>query len=356
MLWVGAGSLNLDPNRLYSLSAPGGGEGRGGWGIASVPPHPPSASRWVPPSPPAGRRGKSRRCAPARAWSSSSPSPRDRRQLRRRHARGLSRQHVSADGGTLRPAGLLARLSPWWRNFFENLVAVQFDHRVLAETTLVARSRCGSPRCGGARPADPAGAPSSPRWPSFRSGSASRRCSWSWPCPWRCCIRPAPWASSRRRSSCAMACAARRGYDLTMADSPEKTLADWQALAAKELGGKTVDGSPVADARGHRGQAALYGGRPRGARAAPVAAGLPALPARRARHHVCRPALDHPPICRLLDRRGIQPLLPRESGGRADGPVGRLRSRHPSRLRQRPSARRRRCRQGRRRDRLASRT
>ena len=27
---------------------------------------------------------------------------------------------------------------PWWRNFFENLVAVQFDHRVLAETTLLA--------------------------------------------------------------------------------------------------------------------------------------------------------------------------------------------------------------------------
>ena len=38
--------------------------------------------------------------------------------------------------------------------------------------------------------------------------------------------------------------------------------------------------------------------------------------------------------------------------GRADGAVGRLRSRDPSRLRQRPSARRRRCRQGRRRDRL----
>ena len=36
---------------------------------------------------------------------------------------------------------------------------------------------------------------------------------------------------------------------------------------------------------------------------------------------------------------------------RAEGPVGRLRPRHPSRLRQRPSARRRRCRQGRRGDR-----
>ncbi len=33
-----------------------------------------------------------------------------------------------------------------------------------------------------------------------------------------------------------------RGYDLSMGDFPEKTLADWQALAAKELGGKSVDG------------------------------------------------------------------------------------------------------------------
>ena len=29
-------------------------------------------------------------------------------------------------------------LAPWWRNLFENLVAVQFDHRLLAETTLAA--------------------------------------------------------------------------------------------------------------------------------------------------------------------------------------------------------------------------
>lgn len=28
--------------------------------------------------------------------------------------------------------------APWWRNWFENLVAVQFDHRLLAETTLAA--------------------------------------------------------------------------------------------------------------------------------------------------------------------------------------------------------------------------
>ena len=64
------------------------------------------------------------------------------------------------------------------------------------------------------------------------------------------------------------------------------------------------------------------------------------------------PALDDPPICRLLDGRGLQRLLPAQSRGRPEGPVGRLRSRHPSRLRFRPSARRRRRRHGGRRDRL----
>jgi cytochrome c oxidase assembly protein subunit 15 len=35
------------------------------------------------------------------------------------------------------PPGLFG-LDPWWRNFFDNLTTVQFDHRVLAITTLVA--------------------------------------------------------------------------------------------------------------------------------------------------------------------------------------------------------------------------
>src|SRR5882672_936368 len=46
---------------MFSLSTPRGGEG---WGEAGErqsaherPPHPPSASRWAPPSPPEGRRG-----------------------------------------------------------------------------------------------------------------------------------------------------------------------------------------------------------------------------------------------------------------------------------------------------------
>lgn len=34
------------------------------------------------------------------------------------------------------PPGLLA-LEPWWRNFFDNIATVQFDHRILAITTFV---------------------------------------------------------------------------------------------------------------------------------------------------------------------------------------------------------------------------
>lgn len=36
--------------------------------------------------------------------------------------------------GSFLPAGY-AQLHPFWRNWFENVAAVQFDHRLLAETT-----------------------------------------------------------------------------------------------------------------------------------------------------------------------------------------------------------------------------
>ncbi len=39
-------------------------------------------------------------------------------------------------GDSLIPPGLLA-LDPWWRNAFDNMTTVQFDHRVLAITTFV---------------------------------------------------------------------------------------------------------------------------------------------------------------------------------------------------------------------------
>jgi S-adenosylmethionine:tRNA ribosyltransferase-isomerase len=51
----------IEPACCSSLSTPGGGEGRGevgdSRGDAAYPPHPPSATRWAPPSPPNGRRG-----------------------------------------------------------------------------------------------------------------------------------------------------------------------------------------------------------------------------------------------------------------------------------------------------------
>ena len=34
------------------------------------------------------------------------------------------------------PPGMFA-LEPWWRNFFDNMATVQFDHRILATTTFV---------------------------------------------------------------------------------------------------------------------------------------------------------------------------------------------------------------------------
>jgi cobaltochelatase CobN len=59
--WIGRRPRVLADTRS-SLSAPGGGEGRGEVGdsrsVRACPPHPPSALRWVPPSPPNGRRGK----------------------------------------------------------------------------------------------------------------------------------------------------------------------------------------------------------------------------------------------------------------------------------------------------------
>ena len=77
-----------------------------------------------------------------------------------------------------------------------------------------------------------------------------------------------------------------------------------------------------------------------------------ALPARPLPDHVRDPAVDHPPVRRLLHGGGLQRLLPPQHRRRAEGPLRRLRSRHPPRLRQRPPARARRRRHGRRGDRL----
>ena len=75
--------------------------------------------------------------------------------------------------------------------------------------------------------------------------------------------------------------------------------------------------------------------------------GAGAVPARHPRHHVRHQPVDHPSVRGLLHRRGVQRLLPAQPRGRPDGPVDRLRPRHPPRLRLRPPARDRRRRHGR---------
>ena len=80
--------------------------------------------------------------------------------------------------------------------------------------------------------------------------------------------------------------------------------------------------------------------------------GAAALPARPVPDDVRHPAVDHPPVRRLLHGRGVQRVLPAQPRRRAEGPVDRLRPGHPPRLRLRPPAGDRRRRHGRRGHRL----
>ena len=77
-----------------------------------------------------------------------------------------------------------------------------------------------------------------------------------------------------------------------------------------------------------------------------------ALSARPLPDHVRDQPVDHPPVRGLLHGRGLQRLLSPQPGGRAEGPVGRLRPGHPPRLRLRPPAGEGRRRHGRRGHRL----
>ena len=95
----------------------------------------------------------------------------------------------------------------------------------------------------------------------------------------------------------------------------------------------------LADAGGDPGQAALH--RPptwTGLDFLDTYPGIAPVPARAVPDHVRQPALDDPPVRRLLHRRGVQRVLPAQPRRRAEGAVGRLRPGHPPRLRQRPPA------------------
>ena len=77
----------------------------------------------------------------------------------------------------------------------------------------------------------------------------------------------------------------------------------------------------------------------------------PAVSARAVLHDVRPAAVDRPAVCRLLDGGGVERVLPAEPGGRTEGTVGCVRSRHASGLRLGQRTRSRGRRQGRRRDR-----
>ncbi len=132
----------------------------------------------------------------------------------------------------------------------------------------------------------------------------------------------------------------------------EPDLDRWRELAAKELKGADPDSLTWETPEGIAVKP-LYTAAD--LEALETVGGLPgrrAVRARAAGDDVREPAVDDPPVRGLLDRRGVERVLPPEPRGRADGPVGRVRPRDAPRLRQRPPARRRRRRQGRRRDRL----
>ena len=109
---------------------------------------------------------------------------------------------------------------------------------------------------------------------------------------------------------------------------------------------------PLAHARKHSGQARLRQRRPRRHRLPRYLSRHRALSARPLPDHVRHPAMDRAAICRILHGGRFQRVLPAQPRRRPKGPLGRVRSRHPPRLRLRSSARRRRCRHGGRRDRL----
>jgi hypothetical protein len=115
---------------------------------------------------------------------------------------------------------------------------------------------------------------------------------------------------------------------------PDFTHVPWRAPVAGSPAGETAasvtpEGIPIKGVYGEADIAGLdfldtWPGLPPSARPLP--------------DHVRRPAVDHPPVRRLLHGRRFQRLLPPQSRRRAEGPLRRLRPADPPRLRFRPSA------------------
>jgi hypothetical protein len=104
----------------------------------------------------------------------------------------------------------------------------------------------------------------------------------------------------------------------------------------------------VEHGRAHSGEGLVHGRRPVRHGAFGLRGGRRAVSARTVFDHVCHAAVDHPAIRRLLDGGRVERVLPAQSGGGAEGPLGSLRPGDASRLRFRQRARVRRCGQGRR--------
>ena len=131
-LWAALGLLE----RKSALSTPGSGEGRSEAGVTAAHAHPalPSLARWAPPSPPIGRRGAILRRGSEIVLVLVSLTIIAGGFVAGLNA-GLTYNTFPLMDGSFVPAGY-AQLEPFVRNWFENVATVQFDHRLLAMTTV----------------------------------------------------------------------------------------------------------------------------------------------------------------------------------------------------------------------------
>jgi len=132
-LWTALGMIATES----SLSTPGSGKGWGEAGdsreVRTFPPHPTAAAR-RPPSPPNGRRGNWLRRGSEAVLALVALTIAAGGFVAGLNA-GLTYNTFPLMDGSLVPAGY-AQLQPFIRNWFENVAAVQFDHRILAMTTV----------------------------------------------------------------------------------------------------------------------------------------------------------------------------------------------------------------------------